>query len=141
MIRFALSCGDEHSFEGWFRSNDDFDSQLGRKLIGCPVCGSNLVHKALMAPNVSTSKIKDKITLAQGEVQRQAMAALRALTKKMKDGAENVGDNFAVEARKIHEGESEARGIYGEATPQEAQALIEDGIEFHAIPTLPDDLN
>lgn len=141
MIRFALSCGDEHNFEGWFRSNDDFDSQRGRKLIGCPVCGSNLVHKALMAPNVSTSKTKDKISLAQGEVQRQAMAELRTLTKKMKDGAENVGENFALEARKIHEGEAEARGIYGEATPQEARALIEDGIEFHAIPALPDDLN
>ncbi len=141
MIRFALSCGETHDFEGWFRSNDDFDNQLGRKLIGCPVCGSNLVRKALMAPNVSTSKTKDKITLAQGEVQRQAMAELRALTKKIKDGAENVGGNFALEARKIHEGEAEARGIYGEATPQEAQSLIEDGIEFHAIPSLPDDLN
>ena len=141
MIRFALSCGDDHEFEGWFRSNDDFDSQLGRKLIGCAVCGSNLVHKALMAPNVSTSKTKDKISLAQGEVQRQAMAELRALTKKMKDGAEDVGANFAVEARKIHDGEVEARGIYGEATHEEAQALIEDGIEFHAIPALPDELN
>ncbi|WP_274630243.1 DUF1178 family protein [Arvimicrobium flavum] len=141
MIRFSLHCDDAHEFEGWFRSNDDFDVQNARGLVECPACGSNKVEKALMAPAVSTARKQEKISLAMGERQKQAMAQLKELSEKLRENADYVGDKFADEARKIHFGESEARGIYGEATPDEARGLIEDGVEFLPIPVFPDDHN
>ena len=97
--------------------------------------------KALMAPAVSTARKQEKIALAMGEQQKQAMAQLKALSEKMRENADYVGGKFAEEARKIHFGETEARGIYGEATPDEARGLIEDGVEFLPIPVFPDDHN
>lgn len=141
MIRFSLHCDHAHEFEGWFRSNDDFDTQKKRGFVECPNCGSSKVEKALMAPAVSTSRKQDKIALAMGEAQKRAMAELKALSAKMRENAENVGDKFAEEARKIHFGETEARGIYGEATPDEARGLLDDGVEFMPIPVFPDDQN
>ena len=94
-----------------------------------------------MAPAVSTGRKKEKMALAMGEAQKQAMAQLRELSRKMRESAENVGDRFAEEARKIHFGEVEARGIYGEATPEDARALVEDGVEFMPIPVFPEDSN
>lgn len=141
MIRFALRCEHSHEFEGWFRNNDDFDTQKKRGFVECPVCGSSNVEKALMAPAVSTSRKQEKVALAMGEQQRRAMAELKALSQKMRDNADYVGDKFAEEARKIHFGETEARGIYGEATVQEARSLVEDGVDFLPIPVFPDDQN
>lgn len=141
MIRFSVACDHGHVFEAWFRNNDDFDTQQKRGLVECPECGSSAVSKALMAPAVSTSRRQAKIALAMGEAQKQAMAELKALTQKMRENAENVGDKFAEEARKIHFGEVEARGIYGEATPDEAKSLAEDGVSFMPIPVFPDDRN
>lgn len=141
MIRFSLVCEREHDFEGWFRSNDDFDKQKKRGFVECPTCGSHKVEKALMAPAVSTSRKQEKMALAMGEQQRQAMAQLKALADKMRENSDYVGDKFAEEARKIHFGEADARGIYGEATLEEAQSLAEDGVEFMPIPTFPDDRN
>lgn len=161
MIRFSLCCEHNHSFEGWFRNNDDFDFQKKKTLIECPVCGSSDVGKALMAPAVSTGRAKDArrekaqgsqpqpveddshdmVTLAQGSAQRDAMKQLRLLTQKMRSNSEYVGDRFADEARAIHDGDKEQRNIYGEATVEEARALMDDGIDFMPIPVFPEDQN
>ena len=94
-----------------------------------------------MAPAVSTGRKQEKIAVAMGEAQRQAMAELKALSRRMRENADYVGDRFAEEARKIHFGETDARGIYGEATPDEARGLVEDGVEFLPIPVFPDERN
>ncbi|AZV19974.1 MULTISPECIES: DUF1178 family protein [Mesorhizobium] len=141
MIRFALICEHEHEFEGWFRSNDDFDTQKKRGFVDCPTCGSHKVQKALMAPAVSTARKQETIALAMGEAQKQALAQLKAMAEKVRENADYVGDKFAEEARKIHFGESDPRGIYGEATLDEAKSLAEDGVEFMPIPVFPDDRN
>jgi hypothetical protein len=141
LIRFSLSCEHDHAFEGWFRSNDDFETQKKRGFVECPACGSIRVEKALMAPAVSTGRKREKIALAMGEQQKKAMAQLKALSEKMRENADYVGDKFADEARKIHFGETDARGIYGEATPDEARSLAEDGVEFMPIPVFPEDRN
>lgn len=141
MISFSIVCENDHDFEAWFRNGDDFDAQRRRKLIACPACGSTKVEKALMAPAVSTGRRKEKMALAIGTEQRKAMAKLKELTEKLKQGADYVGDKFADEARKIHFGETEARGIYGEATVDEARSLHEDGVEFLPLPNVPDEQN
>ena len=141
MIKFSLICGEEHEFEAWFRSNEDFDVQKKRGFVECPACGSKQVGKALMAPAVSTSRGREKMALAMGAEQQRMLAEMKAFAEKIKSNAENVGDRFAQEARKIHFGETEARGIYGEATADEAKGLIEDGVDFMPLPVFPDDRN
>ena len=141
MIRFSLCCDKDHDFEAWFRGNDDFDTQKRRGLVECPACGSRKVEKALMAPAVSTGRKRDKIALAMGEQQKKAMAEIRALADKIRENADYVGPKFAEEARKIHFGEADARGIYGEATQEEAESLAEDGVGFMPLPVFPDDRN
>ncbi|MEO4000575.1 DUF1178 family protein [Mesorhizobium sp. CAU 1732] len=141
MIRFSLSCDHEHEFDGWFRNGDDFETQLKRGLVSCPVCHSAKVEKTLMAPAVSTGRKREKMALAIGAEQRKALAQLKAIAEKVRENADYVGDKFAEEARKIHFGETDTRGIYGEATLEEAKGLIEDGIEFVPLPTFPDDRN
>jgi hypothetical protein len=141
MIRFSLRCEHDHEFDGWFRDGADYDTQKKRGLVSCPACNSGKVEKALMAPSVSTARRKEKVALAAGEEQRKLMGKLREMTKKVRENADYVGDRFAEEARKIHFGETDARGIYGEATPEEAKGLIEDGIEFMPLPEFPEDRN
>lgn len=141
MIRFSLSCEREHGFEAWFRNGGDYEAQRKRGLVECPHCGSAKVEKALMAPAVSTSRKQEKIALAMGDQQKKAMEQLKELSQKMRENADYVGDRFAEEARKIHFGEADHRGIYGEATPEEAAGLVEDGVDFMPIPVFPDDQN
>jgi hypothetical protein len=141
MIRFSLECQNDHSFDGWFRNSGDFEKQKKRGLIACPDCGSVKVEKALMAPSVSTGRKREKMALAMSVEQKKAMAQLKALSEKMRENADYVGDKFAEEARKIHFGETDPRGIYGEATPEEAKSLVEDGVEFMPIPVFPEDRN
>lgn len=141
MIRFSLVCEHDHEFEAWFRSSDDFEVQRKRGFVDCPTCGSSRVDKALMAPAVSTSEKKEKMALAMGDAQRRALEEMKALAAKVRENADYVGDKFAEEARKIHFGEADARGIYGEATLEEAKGLAEDGVEFMPIPVFPDDRN
>ena len=121
LIRFSPCLRPRPRFEGWFRSNDDFEAQKKRGLVDCPACGSHKVEKALMAPAVSTGRKSEKIALAMGEQQSRRWPQLKALSEKMRENADYVGDKFAEEARKIHFGEAEQRGIYGEATPDEAR--------------------
>ena len=141
MIRFSLSCERQHAFEGWFRDNGDFDRQQAAGLLDCPVCGSGKVAKALMAPAVSTARGREQMVLAADGEQRRIASELKALSEKLKSNAEDVGERFAEEARKIHFGESEKRGIFGRATAEEATRLAEDGVEFMPLPMLPDDRN
>jgi hypothetical protein len=141
LIRFSLICEHDHEFEAWFRNNDDFDTQKKRGFVECPSCGSVKVSKALMAPAVSTGRKREKIALAMNEMQKKAMAEMKALSEKIRENADYVGDKFAEEARKIHFGETEARGIYGEATLDDAKSLAEDGVGFMPIPVFPDDRN
>ena len=141
MIRFSLTCEREHEFEAWFRNNDDFDRQKKRGFVSCPVCNSAKVDKALMAPAVSTGKRKEKIALAVTDHHKKMLAQFQELGRKLREGAENVGDKFAEEARKIHFGETEARGIYGEATPEEVKELLDDGVEVMPLPPLPEERN
>jgi hypothetical protein len=141
LIRFSLICDHDHEFEAWFRSNDDFDRQKKRGFVDCPNCGSTKVQKALMAPAVSTGRKREKIALAMNEMQKKAMAEMKALSEKIRENADYVGDKFAEEARKIHFGETEARGIFGEATLEEAKSLAEDGVGFMPIPVFPEDRN
>jgi hypothetical protein len=142
MIRYALRCDRDHEFEAWFRSSADYDraAQAGANL--CPFCGSVKVTKAPMAPAVAGTKKGEKVSLAAPDPRTQIMReALREFRKKVTEGADYVGDKFAEVARKIHYEETEARGIYGEASPEEAKALAEEGIGFHPLPPLPEDSN
>jgi hypothetical protein len=143
MIRFTLRCTRDHEFEGWFRSGDDFE----KNGTSCPVCGSTDVEKAIMAPQVARKDrgepaSGDKLRVAAADPRHTAMlAALKELREKVTENADYVGDKFAEEARKIHYQEVEPRGIYGEATGEEAKLLLEEGIEFHPLPVLPEDRN
>ena len=141
MIRFALVCSQAHEFEGWFRDNADFDKQQKHNMVSCPVCETQSIGKAIMAPSISTGQQREKITLAMGDEQRRMMSEMRAMTQKVKANADYVGDRFADEARKIHDGDIEPRGIYGEATNEEARSLIEEGIDFMPLPSFPEDHN
>lgn len=141
MIRFSLACEKGHDFEGWFRNGEDYDTQRKRGLISCPNCNSSKVEKALMAPSVQSSRKKESVALAVSAQQKAAMAQLRELAAKLRENSDYVGDRFAEEARKIHFGEADARSIHGEATPEEAVSLIEDGVEFLPLPNLPDEQN
>jgi hypothetical protein len=141
VIRFSLHCDKAHEFEGWFRDNADFDTQSKRGFVECPVCASKKVEKSLMAPAVSTARKRETMALAANAEQKRLMSELKALGEKMKENSDYVGDKFAQEARKIHFGESEARGIYGEANLDEVKSLAEDGVPFLPIPVLPEDRN
>ncbi|MGB7431936.1 MAG: DUF1178 family protein [Ahrensia sp.] len=140
MIKFSLACEHDHSFEAWFRDSADFDTQQKRGLLECPLCGSAKVGKTLMAPSVSTGRKKDDMALANTQaMQAEMFEAMRKMAKHVKENAENVGDKFAEEARKIHYGETDQRGIYGKASKDDVAALADEGIAFMPLPDIPDD--
>jgi len=142
VIRYALACEKGHEFEGWFAGSDDFDNQLQRGFLSCPICNSLQVSKALMAPLVSTARRKEeRQTLAMDAARKEALAKIREAVATIRASAEDVGDKFAEEARKIHYGEADERGIIGNASVQEAKALLEEGIDIAPLPLLPDDVN
>ena len=142
MIRYTLTCEHGHEFEGWFSGSADFDSQRERGFVSCPVCGSTQVEKALMAPSVSTARKKEeRQALAVEALQKEALAKLKAAVAEVKANSEDVGERFPEEARRIHYGEAEARGIIGQASIDEAEALLEEGIAVAPLPVLPDDVN
>lgn len=140
MIKYQLICDKDHEFAGWFRSSEDFDKQVKRKLVDCPDCGSKRVKKALMAPNVATSRKKS--VDVPPEKRAELINAMREIRKKVEQNAEYVGPRFAEEARRLHYKETdEGKGIYGEATLDEAKELTEEGIDFMPLPVLPEDQN
>lgn len=150
MILYQLRCAKDHEFEAWFKDGQTCDRQLTRKTVECPSCGSRKVSKALMAPRISGSEKKKqqstnlpaKPAMADGHNPMSVMATamrrhLQEIRTQVESNCDYVGEKFAEEARKIHYGETEARGIYGEATDQEHQELEEEGVEVARIPWLP----
>jgi hypothetical protein len=156
MIRYTLRCERGHAFESWFQTSSAYDSQVKRKLVTCPNCGSAKVEKAIMAPQIVSKKGRDAagpaaappaeatapgttpLMMAQ---ERELRAKLKELRDHIVKNADNVGERFPNEARKMHYGDIEHRPIYGEASPDEARSLIEEGVEVSPLPVLPDDRN
>jgi hypothetical protein len=138
MIRYALVCEHGHDFEGWFGASSDYDEQYERGLLECPVCGSKAVSKAIMAPAVAGTKAQGgppgPPVLSDPGAREMMMQAVR---RHVEDNFDYVGDAFASEARAIHEGRSEDRGIYGEASGREVKKLIEDGVPVAPLPPGP----
>ncbi|MBB4658792.1 DUF1178 family protein [Parvularcula dongshanensis] len=135
MIKYALKCDDAHRFEGWFSNSADYDAQAQKGLLACPVCGSSEVGKALMAPYVATSRRSEAAAEERLSVVRQAInESARKARDYVHKNFEGVGKRFPEEARKIHYGEAKDRPIYGEATPDEAKALVEEGVTIAPLP-------
>ena len=158
MIRYSLRCERGHTFESWFQSSSAYESQEKRKLVSCPSCGSVKVERGIMAPQIVSKKGREEQRQAPVEAAAPEAAAtestpllmaqereLRAKIKELRDhitkNADNVGERFPNEARKMHYGDIEHRPIYGEASPDEARALIDEGVEVSPLPVLPDDRN
>ena len=160
MIRYALICRQGHEFESWFQDSAAYDKQAKRGLVSCPHCGSPKVEKAIMAPRLSATAKRRSKAIEAPETAPEATPApapapvamispqeqeIRAKLKEFRDhltkNADNVGAKFPEEARKMHYGEIEHRSIYGVASPEEAKELSEEGIEFHPLPSLPDERN
>ena len=163
MIRYALACEAGHAFESWFPGSTAYDEQTARGLVACPVCGSPRVQKQIMAPALGRAGGRENEAAASGEAAPAAAGAptpggdmpatflaerdralremVRELRRRVTEKADHVGPRFADEARAMHEGSIPHRSIYGEASPDEARALIEEGIEFHPLPALPDERN
>jgi hypothetical protein len=147
MIHYDLICDRGHAFDGWFRDSSAFDEQRREGLIVCSTCGSAQVEKQLMAPGIPTKSNRksesSRTMVAAGSDPRgqKLMQMMREMRKAVEANAEYVGDRFAEEARRIHYDEAEKRGIYGEATAKDASALIDEGIEVHPLPRLPEDGN
>ena len=138
MIRYALRCEADHPFEAWFGSSGDYDDQAARGLVECPFCGSRDVSKQIMASAVAGTR-KSAPAVDMARVQTLMMQAAREVRSHVEANFDYVGDTFAREARAIHEGRSEKREIYGEATPTEVKALKADGVPCAALPPAPID--
>ena len=156
MIRYSLRCEHDHAFESWFQDSSAYDTQVKRKLVSSPVCGSHGIETAIMAPRIVGKKGREGAAPAPAPAETGAAATstpllmaqereLRAKLKELRDhivkNADNVGESFPNEARKMHYGDIEHRPIYGEASPDEARSLIEEGVEVSPLPVLPDDRN
>ncbi len=137
MIRYALHCEHDHGFEAWFSASADYDDQAARGLIECPFCGSRGVSKQIMAPAVAGTR--KTTTPDPAALQTMMMQAAREVRSHVEQNFDYVGDAFAREARDIHEGRSDKREIYGEATPAEVKKLKDDGVPCAALPALPPD--
>jgi hypothetical protein len=156
MIRYNLRCDRGHAFESWFQSSAAYESQEKRRLVNCPACGSAKVERAIMAPQIVSKKGRDSVAPAPAPAsdvtapastpllmaqERELRAKLKELRDHIVKNADNVGERFPNEARKMHYGDIEHRPIYGEASPDEARALIEEGVEVSPLPVLPGDRN
>lgn len=155
MIRYNLRCEKGHSFESWFQSSSAYESQEKRKLVSCPACGSVKVERAIMAPQIVSKKGREAAAPIEAPAAEAAQGStpllmaqeleLRAKIKELRDhivkNADDVGERFPNEARKMHYGDIEHRPIYGEASPEEARSLIDEGVEVSPLPVLPDDRN
>ncbi len=136
MILFDLKCDKNHKFEAWFASSSNYEDQLKNKLIVCPYCNSTKIEKSLMAPNINTkgssknNKKDNKKVISQQKLVNQ----IKKFRKFIEKNTDNVGKNFAEEARKIYYGETKSRPIRGESTENEAQELVEEGIPFSKLP-------
>ncbi|MGH6725830.1 MAG: DUF1178 family protein [Pseudolabrys sp.] len=156
MIRYALVCDNGHAFESWFADSAAYDKQAKRGLVACPHCNSAKVEKAIMAPRIAGAKKRpapakpaaaaapepEKTPVAMLSPQeKEVRAKLKDLREQLTKNADHVGASFPEEARKMHYGEAAHRSIYGEASPEEAKRLADEGIEFHPLPILPQERN
>jgi len=156
MIRYALACDNGHDFESWFQDSAAYDKQAKRGLVACPRCGSGRVEKAIMAPRLAGARKRDAVANIPAPAatapektpvamispqEKELRTKLKELRDHLTQNADHVGPKFSEEARKMHYGEIEHRSIYGEASPDEAKSLAEEGIEFHPLPILPDERN
>lgn len=137
MIRYALICDLDHGFEAWFGSSADYDDQAARGLVECPACGSHDIRKQIMAPAVAGTKRSASDPQTAARMRQMMTQAVHEVRRHVEQNFDYVGDAFAREARAIHEGRSEAREIYGEATPAEVRALKEDGVPCAPLPAPP----
>ena len=152
MIHYQLQCSQDHAFDGWFKDSASFDRQAKRGLVECPHCGGTKIERALMAPAVATRTAPPEpkppaqapfapppvpAMIGGGRMPAQLVAMLQKLRAEVEKNCDYVGPELAEEARKIHRGEAEERGIYGEATADEAEALADEGIELRQIPWVP----
>jgi hypothetical protein len=146
MIRYTLTCKDGHRFDSWFQSTAAFGALQAGGQLACPVCGETEVEKALMAPAVLQTRLPTAAAAATeepaprptlSEPQSDLEAAIAALRRQIEENSDYVGMNFAAEARRMHDGDSPARAIHGEAKPEEARKLIEDGVPVAPLPFLP----
>ncbi len=150
MIHYQLRCEAGHEFDGWFKDSTGFEVQVDSCLVACPSCGSVEVSRALMAPAIPR-KGRELIVIAEppppaeqvmpqaagGAIPDSVRSALQKLREEVEKNCDYVGADFAEEARRIHYGESEPRGIYGESSDEDAESLAEDGIAFARIPWVP----
>ena len=138
MIRFALKCDKDHRFESWFQSGSAFEDLSNRHLVQCPECGSSVVTKSLMAPKVSVSEGEDRTPQPMASDPDPKLAeAIQNLRTHVEQNSDYVGQDFAREARSMHEGETPHRAIYGEVNKKEAKSLIEDGVPAVPLPFIP----
>ena len=138
MIRYALQCDGDHGFEAWFGDSAAYDDQAARGLVECPLCGSSAVSKQIMSPAVAGTR-KTALSADPARMRTLMMQAAREVRSHVEQNFDYVGDAFAREARDIHEGRTEKREIYGEATPAEVKKLKDDGVPCAALPPLPPD--
>jgi hypothetical protein len=154
MIVYQLRCSNGHEFDAWFRDGATYDQQGKDGNIGCPHCSDTMISKAVMAPNIAThrttsldmqsstefgsSNFSDhgNAEIRAREVAAKILAAVGQIGKHVAENCDDVGDEFAAEARRIHYGDAEERGIYGQATEQEAEELGDEGIDFHRLPRI-----
>ena len=162
MIHYNLRCKKGHAFESWFQSSSAYETQEKRKLVSCPLCGSTDVERAIMAPRIARKKGREQVPATEQALvpapatevippspsapllmtqERELRAKLKELRDHIVKNADNVGERFPNEARKMNYGDIEHRPIYGEASPDEAKAVIDEGVEVMPLPTLPDDRN
>lgn len=147
MIKYILKCEESHQFEAWFKNSIAYDEQASMGVITCAICGSTSINKAPMAPSVPRKGSSSRSVTAQEERQQPqasemahvavAMKALKEIRKTVEENCDYVGEKFAEEARKIHYGEVEERGIYGETSEEERTELAEEGVELASIPWIP----
>jgi hypothetical protein len=154
MIHYQLQCAKGHGFDGWFRDSAAFDTQAAGGLVECPACGETGVSRALMAPAVPkkgralavqaptppqppAAPAERPVAVASERLPDHMRAMLQRLRAEVEKNCDYVGEQFADEARRIHRGESDVRGIYGETTPEQAEALADEGIEVNRIPWVP----
>lgn len=155
MIRYTLICENAHEFESWFADSASFETQAKRGFVSCPHCGSTRVERAVMAPNVARTDRERSVRATQppaaasaqapaallGEKEAALRQMLAELHRHVAENAEHVGPRFAEEALKIHNGESDSRAIYGEASLEDARMLHDEGVDFMPLPRLPDSGN
>lgn len=140
MISFGLKCDGDHEFEGWFRTSADFEDQKATGHLSCPTCGSAKIDKALMAPNVATKGVVQSKAVSDSDTtaaRSYAYEMAKKVREHVEDNFDYVGPEFAKEVRQMHDGDTEERGVYGEATGHEVKELLEDGIDVAPVPDVP----